>query len=81
MAQANQARRIIDLFGGVAKFLAAMEGTGVKLDRTTPYHWMWPRSKRGAGGRIPSHRIDQIKRAGRHVGLLITEETFFGSES
>lgn len=72
------AQRIVDAFGGITKLVEALDAVGVKLHRVAVYQWCRPREKGGTGGRIPSHRIDQIKRAGRWVGVLITEDMFCG---
>ena len=64
----TQAHRIIEKFGGPARFASA-----VGIRRETAYHWCYARPY-GADGLIPSSQIDAVMRAARAEGIFITPE-------
>lgn len=74
------AQRVIALFGSPYRLAAALTAIGIYTNPVTVYRWTYPRAKGGCDGRIPSYRIDGIKRAGRHAGILVTEELFLDGE-
>lgn len=78
--QPTQVDRLVRLFGSQANLIRAMEKAGHKIHRASVAQWKKPRSKGGGGGRIPSYRIDEIKRAARLAGIFVTERTFWDGE-
>lgn len=67
--QSNQAKRVIEKFGGepvVARLLG--------LAPSTVYRWTYPVSKRGTGGVIPAKSLIELLRLARPLGVLITSE-------
>ena len=78
----NQARRIVDKFGGARKLAAALRMLPDKKkhrDDSTIYRWLQPKSKKsGTGGLIPTSDIENVKEAARLYGVLLTANDFYG---
>lgn len=54
------------------------EITGV--DRSSVHKWMWPKSKRGTGGLIPSRHLSRLKIEADRLGIEMPAELLIGEE-
>jgi len=82
----SQADRIISKFGGpprlyeALKLLAETEhNPDITRDVATIYRWLYPRSRGGTDGVIPTSAQRDVQRAARLQGILITAEDWFGA--
>lgn len=80
-----QADRIIKKFGrprDLAKaldLLAAKENNdAIRRNATTVYRWTYSRDRGGTGGIIPTSAMNDVKRAARLQGILLTAEDWYG---
>lgn len=79
----NQAKRIIDKFGGPREIIHALSLLDdPEKHRTlgTVYKWTWPRSRGGTNNRVPTAALDSIMEAARLVGVIITPEDLYRKE-
>lgn len=75
MARRTQADRVIARFGSPQGLKAAFETAGVPgRDLISIYRWRYPRSKGGTDGQIPNAAWDDIHRAARIEGIVLTAE-------
>lgn len=70
----SQAERIIKKFGTPRILGRILEEIGRKRNYATIYKWLYPKSKDGRGGLIPTSAWDDILAAARYEGIIITSE-------
>lgn len=68
----TQAERVIEKFGG-PKNLARIIGRDV----ATVYKWMYPKTKGGTGGLIPTQALTEVMAAARQQGIFLTTADLF----
>jgi hypothetical protein len=73
----SQAARVAIKFGGVTKLAKACDPP---YDPSTCFKWLYPKSKQGTGGLIPSHAMKRVREAARREGILLTADDFFPGE-
>lgn len=70
----TQAERVIRKFGGAARLCRLLRHVGAPISTSTVFRWSYSKAKGGTGGVIPSKVWDQIFRAARFEGVVITPE-------
>lgn len=69
----TQAARIFARFGGPGNLCRALKEAGAERERSAVYKWSYPKNKGGTGGFVPSSAIEDVKRAARYAGILLTD--------
>ena len=70
----SQADRVICKFGGPCRLSRIFKAIGRPRSLSSIYLWLYPKSRRGTGGLIPTQAWDDIFRAARYEGIVITPE-------
>lgn len=65
----NNAKKIIQLFGGINPL-----ATAIGKDPTTIYRWTYPKEKGGTGGTIPASSMKKVLLAAKQQGLSLEDK-------
>jgi len=69
----SPAERLFWKFGGVRAFHRACKEAGFHIEVSGLYKWLYPRSKGGTDGKIPTSKWPLILKAAKKVGILLNE--------
>ena len=70
----SQAERVIAKFGGARALSAALASVSTPRDPSVVYKWTYPKERGGTDGRIPTNAWDNILKAARKYGIILTAE-------
>lgn len=69
-----QAKKIIGKFGGARRLARILETIGKPRDPVNIYRWMYPKSRGGSDGIIPTAALPDVIAAARFEGIHISSE-------
>jgi hypothetical protein len=75
----SQAERVIGKFGGVAGLVKALKrlDESKHRDPSNVYRWMYPKTKGGTGGLVPTAALADVYEAARLEGILLSAEDVY----